>query len=299
MMAWDEQTSAAMYARYANSRYGLMGGVIWATDRLQAGEQRARLRVLRHILSRLDMVWALSRAQLPVLREWLDLPESRIQFVPFGIDTDFYPQHPLPNRPTVLSLGNDRDRDPTTLLTALRQVKEALPDTRIVVQAPGNLRLPEGFDSLDRLTGPQVRALYAEASLVAIATRPNLHVSGMTTALEAMSTGRPVVLSATGGVEDYLLDGETGRLVRPGAPGDMATAVIELLTNQSEMQRMSSAAAAYVRKEHTQRTMAAAFAEIAFQTLSGRHEDASSDTRNRHWARHLGSPVRQRVGGAG
>ena len=71
--------------------------------------------------------------------------------------------------------------------------------------------------------------LYARASVVAVATRPNLHMSGLTVSLESMATARPVVLTRTPGVEDYVDDGDNARLVPTEAPEDLADAVVELL----------------------------------------------------------------------
>jgi glycosyltransferase involved in cell wall biosynthesis len=263
MLAWDESTAVPMFVRHAHSDRRLMAGMIWATDLVAAPGYSPRLSVLRQVYRRMDAVWALSGAQLPVLRDWLGIPADRIHFVPFGIDTNFFPAAPFPERPMVLSLGNDRDRDPATLFEAMRMVRSRLPHTRFVVQSQSGLPVPPGVEVIPRLTGPQVRELYAQATVVAVATRPNVHVSGMTTALEAMSTGRPVVLSATDGAADYVRDGNTGLLVPPGDPQAMADAVHGLLSQGDLLRDMGSAASAHVRASHSEDTMAAVLAGIA------------------------------------
>lgn len=263
MLAWDESTAVPMFVRHAHSDRRLMAGIIWATDLARTPVNMPRLSVLRQVYRRMDAVWALSTAQLPVLRDWLGVPMDRIHFVPFGIDTSFFRAAPLPDRPMVLSLGNDRDRDPTTLFEAIRLIQSRLPGTRFVVQSQSGLPVSPGVEVIPRLTGPQVRELYAQATVVAVATRPNMHVSGMTTALEAMSTGRPVILSATDGAADYVQDGITGRLVPPGDPQAMADAVQGLLSQEDLLRDMGSEASAYVREAHSQDTMAAVLADIA------------------------------------
>jgi glycogen synthase len=51
-----------------------------------------------------------------------------------------------------------------------------------------------------------------------------------TVVLEGMASGRPVVASATGGITDTVVDGETGLLVAPASPDDIAHALTTLLS---------------------------------------------------------------------
>lgn len=262
-LAWDESVAVPMFIRHRSSERRLMAGVIWATDQVQSSRYSPRLSIIREVYRRLDAVWVLSRAQISPLQEWLGVPQSRLHFLPFGIDTGFFPQAPLPERPMVLSMGNDRDRDPATLFEAMRIVRSQLPETRLVVQSRAGLASPAGVELIQRLSGRQVRELYTQASVVAIATKPNLHVSGMTTALEAMSVGRPVVLSHTEGAADYVREGVTGRLVAPGDPKAMANAILKLLSERELLRTMSNAAAAHVQRHHSETTMASALVRIA------------------------------------
>jgi glycosyltransferase involved in cell wall biosynthesis len=48
-------------------------------------------------------------------------------------------------------------------------------------------------------------------------------------AIEAMAASKPVVGPAAGGFAESVVDGETGRLVRPGDPGELARALAELV----------------------------------------------------------------------
>ncbi len=49
--------------------------------------------------------------------------------------------------------------------------------------------------------------------------------------IEALAAGRPVIASATGGVEDWLDDGVSGLCVKPGDVADLARALNELLAD--------------------------------------------------------------------
>ncbi|WP_345712685.1 glycosyltransferase family 4 protein [Kineococcus glutinatus] len=226
-LAWDENAAQRMVAQ---GRYGRMhAGAIWVSDALREGRRdavtRARLRALRST----DGVWCLSRAQLEPLREQLGTGGPPVSFVRFGVDPDFYRYRDHPGRPVVVSVGGDRDRDAATLFAALAEVVRARPDAEVVVQTTSALRPPPGVRTERYLTHLQLRDLYARASVVAIATRPNLHVSGMTVSLEAMATGRPVVITGSPGMEDYVTDGENGFVVPTGSAAALAERVVHLL----------------------------------------------------------------------
>jgi glycosyltransferase involved in cell wall biosynthesis len=64
--------------------------------------------------------------------------------------------------------------------------------------------------------------------------------------IEALAAGRPVIASATGGVEDWLDDGVSGLCVKPGDVGDLARALNELLADPERQQTMGRAGKAAV-----------------------------------------------------
>lgn len=263
VLAWDERGGVGMYGRHAEDPVRLGCGVIWATDQLQRSEGRLRLLALRSILRRMDFVWCLSRGQLDTLRNWLgvDVPESSL--VPFGIDTDFFPVQPWPAQPLIFSLGNDRDRDIATLYQALTQVRAQRPNVRIVVQTASNAPAPAGVIVHRTLSAAEIKSLYAAATLVVISTRRNLHVSGVTASLEAMSSGRPVVISGTAGMEDYVKEGVHGRLAVPEDARSVASAVVASLDDEAGLASMGAAAAVHVRQHHTESSMCHAISRLA------------------------------------
>ena len=62
------------------------------------------------------------------------------------------------------------------------------------------------------------------------------------TVTEAMACGTPVVATRVGGMKDTVLDGETGFLVAPAAPGAIAAAVLRLLTDDELREAMGARA---------------------------------------------------------
>ncbi|HET6693081.1 MAG TPA: glycosyltransferase [Pedococcus sp.] len=62
------------------------------------------------------------------------------------------------------------------------------------------------------------------------------------TPLEAAAGGRPLVGHAVGGLLDSVIDGQTGRLVEPGDPSELAGVVRELLADPATRARMGAEA---------------------------------------------------------
>ena len=89
-----------------------------------------------------------------------------------------------------------------------------------------------------------------------MALHPTVTGSGLTVVLEAMASGRPVVVTANPGVADYVDHGETGLLVLAGDVDAFAGATEELLADDDRRIEMGRLAAARVRERFTTEVMA-------------------------------------------
>jgi glycosyltransferase involved in cell wall biosynthesis len=72
--------------------------------------------------------------------------------------------------------------------------------------------------------------------------------------LEAMSRGRAVVAFDVGGIHDWLIDGETGVLVRPGDIGGLRSAIQTLLGDLPRAERLGAAGRQRVRSSFNAET---------------------------------------------
>ena len=267
-LCWEESTALLAMKAFPENR--LFSGLIWATDKPEGIRKRAFSRMVRQNLVAADGLWCLSRPQVERAKEWFGSSGPPVSFLPFGIDIDFYPAQVYPQDPLVLSAGGDRDRDTASLFEAFRLVKRAMPAARTVVQTGSNIPPPIGVEVVPRLAHAELRALYGMASVVAVATRPNIHASGMTVALEAMATARPVVITGTPGIEDYVQDGRTGRLVPPNDPERMAESILDILSSRVEAEKLGLNGRARVEREHTTELMAQRLAKIIGISSSGK-----------------------------
>lgn len=239
----------------------MYAGVIWVTDQVARGADARDLAGTRRALTAMDGLWVLSRPQMDAVRSFLGERCPPVHFVRFGVDADFFSPAPPAHsdaRPLVLSVGGDRDRDPATLFDALADVHRACPDAEIVVQTRSTLTAPDGVRTVERFSHVELRDAYSRASVVAIATRQNLHVSGMTVSLEAMASARPVVVTDSPGMADYVVDGTTGLVTPSGDAAALADGVVTLLRDQDQAERLGRQARAHVEQSLTSAHLAAA-----------------------------------------
>ncbi len=255
-MTWDENTAYRLQILHPHVRYAT--GVIWLTDMAQAGSTPTRL---LSMLSGAESAWVLSEAQVDPLRRLLGNRGPRVFPIPFGIDSDFFGAQPFPTQQRIVSVGNDRDRDPATLYAALARVLAARPETEVVVQTSSDLAPPEGVRVVRHMPHAQLRDLYATASVIVVPTRPNLHASGMTVALEALATARPVVVSDTPGMSQYVSEGHSGHLVPPGDAEQLADAMLRLLEDPQRAAELGRNGRAEVERGFTTQTMVAALVQ--------------------------------------
>ena len=229
-LSWDENAARRMLT--SCPRPEMYCGVIWATDAAARGHDVA---AVRRVLRMMSGIWVISSGQQAALHELVGENGPPIGFFRFGVDERFFTFHQPVSTPLVLSVGGDRDRDTATLFAALGRVHELAPETEIVVQTSSTLPPPPGVRTIARLSHLELAELYARATVVAIATKSNLHASGMTVSLEAMASGRPVVITDTPGIRDYVEGSpigrspQTGLLVPVGDAQAMAAQVVRLL----------------------------------------------------------------------
>lgn len=250
-LCWEERDGIPAARHLGRSGVPVFTGVIWATEK----DARYIRWVEREIgigLRSCAGVWALSHPQLQELRDRFGVPDSRLRYVQFGIDEQFWRPDDTHVRSGVLGVGNDRHRDHSTLVEALT----LLPDHRLTLVTRNPIATPPSNVVLrEQLSHSQLRTEYQQAAVVAIALKPNLHVSGMTAILEAQATATPVVCTRTPGISDYVVEGESAILVPPGDPGAMAAAIKQITDDDTLAREMGAAGRRFVAESRTSRRM--------------------------------------------
>jgi phosphatidyl-myo-inositol dimannoside synthase len=223
-----------------------------------------------------------------VLRELeLDAMDGRVRTVPLGTDPAFF--HPgvataavrarygLADGRWLLSVSRlEPHKGIDTVLRALASLTDGEADVRYAVVGTG-----EGRREIERLAAElgvadrvhllggvpdaDLPALYNLADVyVGASRRTALSVEGFGIALaEAASAGRPVVAGRSGGIPEAVKNGETGLLVDPESPEEVADSVRRLLRDRSLATRLGAAGRREIERYYNWDRVAADLAAMA------------------------------------
>jgi glycosyltransferase involved in cell wall biosynthesis len=137
-------------------------------------------------------------------------------------------------------------------LEAARAIAPVRPDAVFLVVGDGERRAALEAIAREHGLGHRVRflgwradldRLYADLDVVVLTSK---NEGSPVALIEAMAAGRPVVSTRAGGVEDVVVDGETGRVVPVGDAAAVARAIVDLLEHPAHAARLGAAAQASV-----------------------------------------------------
>jgi glycosyltransferase involved in cell wall biosynthesis len=176
------------------------------------------------------------------LRAMLERDGYEARTIPLGLDIGFFYPRPAGRRSRPVVLAMARPRTPRRafdfVVATLAKVHAAMPDIEIVLfgEKIDSLDLPFAYRSAGVITDPeQLARLYSSA---------RVHFDGSDfqafglPALEAMACGTVSVITDTGGVREYALDGDNCLLVKPRDVDGAAAAILRLLSDDALVARL-------------------------------------------------------------
>jgi len=198
-------------------------------------------------------VIAYSEHEADDLRSWLAAhgQAPRVEFVPFGVDSESFQPVRDPPATDVVSVGADPHRDFDLLLKVAAQMPDA--SFRIVTSADharGLCTRPENVELEVDLPFEEMRRRLTEARVVALPVLENSYSGATTVLLQAMALGKPVVVSRTSAIaRGYgLVDGESCRLVAPGDAEGFERALQGILRDDWHARALGASARATVER---------------------------------------------------
>jgi len=183
--------------------------------------------------ARMDRIIVHSRQQFDYATNELGILPDRLTLMPYQVDTDFWSPAPAPvsPEPLVVSAGLEY-RDYATLFRAVAGL-----GVRVVIGAAS----PWSSHGADDVAPPPnvevgrfdylaLRSLYRRASVVVVPLSDVDNQAGVTTLLEAMAVGKPVVVSQSQGQTDVVEDRRSGSR---GVPRPRRTSLLRLVASAS------------------------------------------------------------------
>ncbi len=216
------------------------------------------------LLSRFDAIVTHTEHGAGRLRTEVGIEPERVHVIPHGpLDylTQLPDESPLPpelaevEQPVILFFGLLRPyKGLDTLLEAFATIEGAElwiagmprmplePLTELAARAPGRVRLMPRF-----IADPEIPALMRRADVLALPYR-EIEQSGVLYA--GLAFGKPIVLGDVGGFAEIGREVGAARLVPPGDPEALASALRSLLADPEERARLAAAARAAVAGEY-------------------------------------------------
>lgn len=132
--------------------------------------------------------------------------KNKIQFIPFGIDTEFWKKQKnnYEKNGYVLFIGNDSKRDfdfLKILINKFENIEFVVVTENINFQNIGNSNVTviKGSWNKDLIDDTYLRNLYTNAKMTIVPLAETLQPSGQSVALQSMSTETPVIITKTQG----------------------------------------------------------------------------------------------------
>ncbi len=156
---------------------------------------------------------------------------SKVDYLPFGVDKDFWLPKPKVNKydPYVLAVGNDLARDWELLISSW---EEGFPNLKIISSLPinnfkKNIEVIKGNWHSETLTDNEMRDLYCNSEFIIIPLKETLQPSGQSTCLQAMSCAKAVVMTKVKGIwdNDLMKHKENVFFIRSGNELDLKNSV--------------------------------------------------------------------------
>jgi glycosyltransferase involved in cell wall biosynthesis len=179
-------------------------------------------------LAKIDYFVVVTRREIKIYSEWLNIPEDRFIFVPYqSAEIEKLAEEDTDN-PFMAAMGSAH-RDYALLAKVLHEIQ--IPTTI----ASGKAAL-EGVDLPDCVSTPfgiskeecLVLTQRARVNVLPLFPKPEATAAGMVTLVEAMVMGKAMVATAYYGVEDYIEHEKTGLLVKPHSQGELRDAILRL-----------------------------------------------------------------------
>jgi len=202
-----------------------------------------------------------------------------VEIVPMGADlsmfnpnvkSDIKKDYKI-NGPIILTVGRlSKEKGIEYTIKAMPTILKKIPEIKLIIVGAGpeennlkklskKLNLTGNVVFTGGIPNKNLSRFYKSADVFVL---PSLREGMGLVLLEAMACGTPVIGSNTGGITDIIKYGESGFLVKPKDPEDIAEKIIVLLSNKELQQKFSEEGLKIVRERFSWNVIVKKFVKI-------------------------------------
>lgn len=219
-----------------------------------------KLAMFKRAFRRINHFAVFSESEQELYSRTFGIDRARFDFVHWGVNPPIVarPEVPMIAGEYVSAVGGN-SRDYQTLIEAARllpSIKFALvvrPENLLGLKLPTNVVVHTNIPFGDAMN------ILSHSSLTVIPLDRTDAPCGHVTIVAAMYLGAPVVATRSVGIDDYVVNGETGIVVEPKSPSSMADAISRLLNDNLLRERIARDAKAFAEQNCSEASVAAHF----------------------------------------
>ncbi|MBW4422840.1 MAG: glycosyltransferase [Myxacorys californica WJT36-NPBG1] len=221
-----------------------------------------RRQISRVSLQHVDRFIVHTQRERHIYSEWLDLPLERFEFVPYQVPNIPVTYKEETQQPFITALGSAH-RDFPTFFGAIEKLN--LPAVVVAgKRALEGLTIPSQVEPRSGISRSECLKLAQQARINVVPLTPDEQVTaaGQVTIVEAMRMGCTLIATRCNGVEDYIIDGETGLLVEPFSRESMLQAIEKLWNDEALRHRIGANAKRYADMNFSDEAAGAALGRV-------------------------------------
>ena len=232
------------------------------------------------VLDSVSLVYAISHDIRSHVISDFGMPETKVHYLPFGIDTDIFSPHAKARNDDdqIIEIFSNRGFFPVydneTLIRGFAHAYAKNSSLRLTLKGDGpqeqSIRNLVALLGLSEVIRFKKKTSYSEVPLdyqhAHIFITTSISDGTPVSLLEAMASGLPCIATKVGGIPEWIEDKKTGILIQPKSPEQVAHAILTLAADSLLRSRMGSAAREFVLKNGQWNTLMAQ-AEKDYQAL--------------------------------
>jgi glycosyltransferase involved in cell wall biosynthesis len=216
------------------------------------------------------LIVTISKYSLQKIQELYGIDEANVRLAPNGVDIEkFRPptnnkslehQFASGDKPRVLFVGNLIPRKGLSFLVeAAKKVVVNYKEIKFLIAGVGplqnqikayveNLNLSDNFMFIGKIEDKLLPSLYNSADVFVL---PSVQEGQGIVLLEAQASARPVVAFDVGGINEAVVNKETGLLVKLGSSDELADAILKLLSDKTLRETMGNNGRKFIMENFT------------------------------------------------